>query len=145
MNDIKCGIEDDLFQRGHHDYVIAEAAVIKPVAPIKQGKTDEEEGLMSDNIIHGTHNLYVLLTIVFKSMLIHGVSLDSMILGTMVPITKNKKKSMCNSDNYRAIALSGIIGKILDWVILIKECHVLKSSNLHFGFKNNLFTTQCTF
>ncbi len=29
-----------------------------------------------------------------------------------------------------------IIGKILDWVILIKERHVLKSSNLQFGFKN---------
>ncbi len=68
-----------------------------------------------------------------------------MILGTMVPIPKNKKKSLCNTDNYRAIALSSIIGKVLDWVILIKECHVLKSSNLQFGFKNNLSTTQCTF
>ncbi len=104
-----------------------------------------KEALMSDNIIHGTHSLYVLLTIVFNAMLIHGVSPDSMILGTMVPIPKNKKKSLCNSDNYRAIALSSIIGKILDWVILIKERHVLKSSNLQFGFKNNLSTTQCTF
>ncbi len=64
-------------------------------------------------------------------MLIHDVSPDSMIL--------------CNSDNYRAIALSSIIGKILDWVILIKECHLPKSSNLQFCFKNNLSKTQCTF
>ncbi len=28
---------------------------------------------------------------------------------------------------------------------LIKEYHALKSSNLMFGFKNNLSTTQCTF
>ncbi len=41
-----------------------------------------------------------------------------------------------------AIALSSIIGNILDWDILIKECHVLKSSNLQFGFTNNLSTTQ---
>ncbi len=54
-------------------------------------------------------------------MVIYGVSPDSMILGTMVPIRKNKKKSLYKSDNYRAIALSSIIGKILDWVILIKE------------------------
>ncbi len=78
-------------------------------------------------------------------MSIHGVSPNSMILVTMVPIPKNKKKSLCNSDNYRAIALSNIISKILDWVILIKEHHVLKSSNLQFGFKNNMSTTQCTF
>ncbi len=107
------------------------ADVIKSVAHLKQGKTDGEEGLMFDNIIHGTYSLYVLLTIVFNAMLIHGVSLDSMILmilSTMVPIPKNKKKSLCNSDNYRAIALSGKIGKILDWVILIKERHVLMST-----------------
>ncbi len=122
MNDIKCGIEDDLFKRGHNDYVISVADVIKSLAHLKQFKTDGEEGLMSDNIIHGTHSLYVLLTIVFNAMLIYGVSPDSMILGTMVPIPKNKKKSLCNSDNYRAIALSSII-----------------------GFKNNLSTTQCTF
>ncbi len=144
-NDIKCGIEDDLFKRGHNDYVITVADVIKSVAHLKQGKTDGEEGHMSDNITHGTDSLYVLLTIVFNAMLIHGVSPDSMILGTMVPIPKNNKKSLCNSDNYRVIALSSIIGKILDWVILIKEPHVLKSSNLQFGFKNNLFTTQYTF
>ncbi len=117
MNDIKRGIEDDLFKRGHNDYVIT-------VAHLKQGKTNGEEGLMSDNIIHGTHSLYVLLTVVFNAMLIHGVSPDIMILGTMIPIPKNKKKSLCNSDNYRAIALSSIIGKIMDWVILIKERHV---------------------
>ncbi len=114
MNDIKCGIEDDLFKRGHNDYVITVADVSKYVAHLKQGKTDGKEGLMSDNIIHRTHSLYVLLTIVFNAMLIHGVIPDSMILGTMVPIPENKKKSLCNSDNYMAIALSSIIVKILD-------------------------------
>ncbi len=104
----------------HNDYVITVADVIKSIAHLKQGKTYGEDGLMSDNIIHGTHSLYVLLTILFNTMLIHVVSPDSMILGIMVPIPKNKKKSLCNSDNYRAIAHSSIIGKILDWVILIK-------------------------
>ncbi len=101
------------------------ADVINAVAHLKQGKTDGEKELMSDNIIHRTHSLYVLLTTVL--MLIHGVSPDSMILYTVVPIPKNKKKSLFNSNNYRAIALSGIIGKILDWIILIKESYVLKS------------------
>ena len=43
-----------------------------------------------------------------------------MIMGTMIPISKNRKQSLCNSSNYRAIALSSIFGKIIDWVILIK-------------------------
>ncbi len=65
-----------------------------------------------------------------------------MILGTMVPIPKNKQKSLCNLDNYRVIA---IIGQIPDWVILFKDRHVQNGSNLQFSFKNNLSITQCTF
>ena len=43
---------------------------------------------------------------------------------------KDKKKSLCSSSNYRAIALSSILSKILDWIILIKEQHSLCSSEL---------------
>ena len=57
---------------------------------------------------------------------------------------KDKKKSLCTSSNYRAIALSSIFGKILDWIILIKEQSSLFSSELQFGFKKGLSTTQCT-
>ena len=77
-------------------------------------------------------------------MLSHGFSPNSMIFGTMIPIPEDKK-SLCNSGNYRAIALSSIFSKILDWVILIKEEMTLCSSNLQFGFKKGTSTTQCTF
>ena len=46
--------------------------------------------------------------------------------------------------NYRAIVLSNILIKILDWVILIKEESALCSSHLQFGFKKGMSTTQCT-
>ena len=62
-----------------------------------------------------------------------------MIMGTMIPIPKNRKQSLCNSSNYRAI------GKILDLVILIKEESALCSSHLQFGFKKRMSTTQCTY
>ncbi len=77
-------------------------------------------------------------------MLIHDISPESMLLGTMVPIPKNKRQSLCNSDNYRAITLSSIIGKILDWIMLIKEEQSLSSSSLQFGFKGGTSTT-CLF
>ncbi len=85
------------------------------------------------------------LTMIFNAMLIHGISPESMLLGTMVPIPQNKKQTLCNSDNYRAIALSSIIGKILDWIILIKEEQSLSSSSLQIGFKGGTSTTQSIF
>ncbi len=119
--------------------------LLRAIEQLKQVKSGGEEGLWSDYIIHGTHTLYVLMTLVFNALLIHSFSPNSMILGTMVPIPKNKKKSLCDSNNYRAIALSSVIGKTLDLVILIDEGHLLTSSNLQFGFKSGLFTTHCTF
>ena len=47
-------------------------------------------------------------------MLSHRFSPNAMILGTMIPIPKDKKKSLCNSGNYRAIALISIFSKI--WI-----------------------------
>ena len=55
-------------------------------------------------------------------MLIHGMSPSSLQSSTLVPILKDKRKSLSLSDNYRAIALSSPICKVglLDTVILRK-------------------------
>ena len=115
------------------------------VTHLKDGKSDGYKGLSSDHFIHGNRQLFVLLSILFALFLRHGFSPDSMILGTMIPIPKDKKKSLCSSSNYRAIALSSIFSKNLDWIILIKEENSLCSSELQFGFKKRLSTMQCTF
>ena len=103
--------------------------------------TDMKNFQVIDHFIHGNRQLYVLLSILFTLFLRHGFSPDSMILETMIPIPKDKK----SSTNYRAIALSSIFSKILDWIILIKEENSLCSSEIQFGFKKGLSTTQCTF
>ena len=63
----------------------------------------------------------------------------------MIPIPKNRKQSLCNSSNYRAIVLSSIFGKIPDWVILIKVENASCSLHLQFGLKEGMSTTQCTY
>ena len=78
-------------------------------------------------------------------MIKHGSVPDKMLLSTLVPIPKNPRKSGGDSDNYRAIALSSIIGKILDQIILCKNLDLLQSCDLQFGFKRKHSTTQCTF
>ena len=127
------------------DYIVTVQDVKKAICKLKTGKSDGGEGLFSDHIIHGCHYLYVLLSMIFNAMLVHGEFPESMAMGTMVPIPKNKRKSLCNSDNYRSIALSSIVSKVLDWVILIKENKSLASSELQFGFKEGSSTTQCSF
>jgi hypothetical protein len=63
----------------------------------------------------------------------------------LVPIPKDRKKSMNVSSNYRSIAISSIVGKCLDNVILSQHALVLSTSHLQFGFKPGHSTSQCTY
>ncbi len=110
-----------LCSNSFNQYVITVSAVINGIVHLKHGKTDGTEGLYSDHLINGCDSLYVYLTMMFNAMLIHHICPESILLGTMVLIPKNKKQSLYNSDNYKAITLSIIIGNILDSIILIKE------------------------
>ena len=125
-------------------YVITPTDVRIAVDHLKSGKGDGFDGLCYDHFINGTKRLYVFLSIIFTLFLSHGFTPDSLILGTMIPIPKDKKKSFYSSSNYRAIGLSSILNKILDWIILLKEHKSLSSSPLQFGFKKGLSTSQCT-
>ncbi len=78
-------------------------------------------------------------------MISHGFAPVDFRLSTLIPIPKNKKKSLNDSNNYRAIALSSILGKLLDHMILTKYQDVFKTSDLQYGFKKKHSTTQCTF
>ncbi len=71
---------------------------------------------------------HVHLSMLFNTMLIHGVSPRNMLMSTLVPIPKNKNKSLNDSDNYRAIALGSIMCKVLDNILLEKHSDVFVSA-----------------
>ena len=79
-----------------------------------------------------------------NAMMMHGSSPGYMLEGTMIPIPKNKRHSMNNSDNCRGICLQSALCKLLDLVILNKEAHKLMTSDLQFGFKSGLSTAMTT-
>ena len=97
-------IESTIFERLHIcenvKYVISHSYVINAVSHLKNQKS---EGLFSDHFLHATHRFYVILSLLYTLFVSHGFISDSMIMGTMIPIPKNRKQSLCNSSNYRAI------------------------------------------
>ncbi len=68
-------------------------------------------------------------------MLRHGLSQDSMLHGTMVPIRKGRWANVSSSDNFRVITLSSILFKLLDVIVMTKEKDNLCTSNIQFSFK----------
>ena len=107
------------------------------IASLKPGKADVRYGVLTDHIMHGGHNLHVHLCQLFNSMLIHGMSPSSLQSSTLVPIPRDKRKSLRLSDNYIAIALSSPICKVLDTVILRKYGDLLSTCDLQNGFKEH--------
>ena len=83
---------------------------------IISGKSDGQVGLCTDYLKHGTHKLYVYISWLLSVMLRHGYVPKAMLLSTITPIPKNRRKSLNDSNNYRGIALSSGLGKVLDYI-----------------------------
>ena len=67
-----------------------------------------------------------------------------MVISTVIPIPKGRNANITNADNYRGIALSAILGKLLDLIVLVRYGELLCSSDLQFGFKRGRSTSMCT-
>jgi hypothetical protein len=79
-----------------------------------------------------------------KSFLIHGHVSSMLLLATLVPIIKDKLGDLCSSSNYRSIALSSVILKLIDWLIINIFGHILKLDDFQFGFQQNSSTSLCS-
>ena len=111
---------------------------------ISSGKADGNLGLFSDHVIQGDDMLYDYLTLLYNGMVIHGCSPSDMIVGTMIPIPKNKRLNASISDNFRGICLQSVLCKLLDIIILTKEMSHMKTSDLQYGFKAKLSAAMAT-
>ena len=65
-------------------------------------------------------------------MLIHGTAHGGLFLSKLVPIPKNKRGNKSGSGSYRAIAISSLLGKIFDLIVLSEQCKSLQTDNLQF-------------
>ena len=66
-----------------------------------------------------------------------------LLLSALIPIPKNKKGNKSDSNNFRKIAISSFLGKLLDIIILEEQHHGLITDELQFGLKN-ASTVLCT-
>ena len=110
-------------------------------------KTDKiiDNGLVySINFTHGTELLFQYLGILYTSMVYHGFCPASFICANVLPIPKSSKVNLSDSDKYRSIAISIILGKILDNIIIVKQSDALTTSQHQYSFKANSSNVLCS-
>ena len=131
MNARTCNDSDNIV----HTHYVTHDQVQCAINKIKPGKSDCIDGMLSDNFKNGTPRLNICISLLFTAMLVHGIAPGALLLSTLVPIPKNKRGNKSDSSNYRAIAISSLLGKIFDIIVLTEQCKSLETDNLQFGFK----------
>ena len=116
-------------------------AVLKKLKP---AKTDPVAKISSDFLIHAPDKLFDIIAKCFRSYIIHAHISGFLLISTLVPLIKDKLGDITSSNNYRSIAISSLMLKIFDLVIIAQFDEYLKFDDLQFAYQSGVSTTMCT-
>ena len=123
--------------------------VEEAIKHLKNNKTDPVFDLSSDCLKNAPFILCEQLALLFKHFVMHGhisltLIISTLIISALIPLVKDKLGDITASNNFRSIALSSLILKVFDWVVLLLYSDDLKVDELQFGFQQNTSTSMCT-
>jgi len=99
---------------------------------------------MSDMVINAPDLWLETLATMITSMFNHGYYPKILRKATITLLVKDRSGDIWSSSNYRGIALSSSINKVIDWIILIANKQTFLTSDLQFAFKAHSSTSMCT-
>ena len=127
-----------------NDHSISYDNLYNAIRSLQSGKSDGVDDKYSDNLKNASHNFIECIMYLFNSIMSHGCIPESFLFATVLPLPKNSRLDLNNSNNYRAISLSSVFGKVFDKIIIEKQFEQLSTSGLQFGYKRNSSTVMCT-
>ena len=112
---------------------------------LKSGKSPGPDNLKAEHFKYAHHCCHVYLCLLFNSMLVHAYLPQDFMSTIIVPLVKDKKGDLCDVNNYRPIAITTVISKLFE-IILLERCKdKFYTSDNQFGFKKSHGTEQCIF
>ena len=84
----------------------------------KKNKKPGRDNLQEEHLLYAHDKLIVMLSLIFNAMFLHGHAPESFVDTIIIPLVKDKKESLQSSDNYRPIALTSTLSKVLETIIL---------------------------
>ena len=90
------------------------------ISQLKCGKAAGSNDLCAEYFKFAHSKLHILLSMCYSLFFTHSYLPAPMIetIGIIVPIVKNKWGNLCDSNNYRPIALATLMSKLFESVIL---------------------------
>ena len=140
--DVCSTVEEFTYSR---DIDVTNSEIVHTIRSLEKNKSCGLDNIYAEHFIHCSRRLVPLLAMCFSSILVHGVLPDTMISVVLIPVIKNKSKSICDKENYRPIALASIASKILEKILYNRMAEKLYTKNNQFGFKNRHGTDMCIY
>jgi exonuclease III len=136
-------IED--YQLSHYNSVISFTDVYEAVTKLKCGKASGPDGLHSEAFMYGGRRLCLYISILFNLFIAYGYVPDTFHLAAIIPLVKCKNGDLSDVDNYRAIAISNSMSKILESVLynFVQSSDV--ADDYQFGFKRKQSCSTSTY
>ncbi len=145
LHDLRISIDNSIDNSSLIDVnKVTPDVVYDAIQHLKNNKTDPVLEFNSDCLKNSPRILSEILASIFRYFLIHGHISFVLLVSAIIPLVKDKLGDVSCSDNYRSIAISSLILKVFDWVILILLGDNLKTDELQFGFQENTSTGMCT-
>jgi hypothetical protein len=125
-----------------NDHVISNMDLCNAIQQLKCRKSCGPDGIPAEALKHSGHVLSVHLTLLFNMCLCHCYLPNELTKTTVVPLLKNKSGDISDINNYRAIALSNCLSKLLESLMLrCFQSHDSCDDIYQFGFKKNHSTS----
>ena len=125
--------------------LFTEAEIQSAIQRLKRNSSPGKDGLSCEHFIYADDSLNFYLRVLFNCMLTHNYIPQELMDSLIVPLLKDKKGDITDKDNYRPIAITCVISKILESVLLEKHKDYFNTSFHQFGYKPKHSTDQCIF
>ena len=118
--------------------------ILEACSKQKRGKAPGPDGIAMEAIIFGGQRLHIHLCLLFNLFVQLGYLPTMFMHSVMIPIVKNKCGDLSDLNNYRAIAISSALSKILETVLTMFLYSESDVDCFQFGFKPGHSTSVCT-
>jgi len=112
---------------------------------LAKGKACGPDELSAEHLVYAHPSLVVALAQLFKMIIMHRHVPNEFGRGIIIPLIKDKSRSLNELDNYRAITLIPIVSKVFESVILTLFEEVFVVDELQFGFKRGIGCADAIF
>ena len=144
LNKIDQFINDNCKLCTESDRLVTKDDITKAFSNLKLHKSDGNVGLVSTHLLMSGELYKEHLAKFMTAILTHGYQPKMLLLPTITSIPKDNRKSVCDSSNYRGIALCSSLGKLLDIIMLHRYRDLLQTSDMQYAYKQKHSTAICS-